>query len=139
MFKIQTEYQISVKLPSIIEGFFLIITLDACNELDGWYIVLHVVLLVNDKNVIMPTIFITGAPQIVMATETVCPSVCLSVRLLHFFHHVALVVSSRVITIDKSDVHAKGQGQRPKVKVKEVVAPLSRFRTVTPVSIHIWR
>ena len=42
-----------------------------------------------------------------------------------------------VITIDRRDVHAKGQGQRPKVKVTEVMTPLNNFRTVTPVLIHI--
>ena len=41
------------------------------------------------------------------------------------------------IIIDRSDVNAKGQGQRVKVKVTDVMAPLSRFRTVTPVWIHI--
>ena len=45
---------------------------------------------------------------------------------------------SGVITNDKSDVHAKGQGQRSKVKVTEVNTRLNRFRTVTPVWIHIW-
>ena len=45
---------------------------------------------------------------------------------------------SGVITNDKSDVHAKGQGQRSKVKVTEVTTQLNRFRTVTPVWIHIW-
>ena len=34
--------------------------------------------------------------------------------------------------------HANGQGQRSKVKVTEVTAQLNRFRTVTPVYIHIW-
>ena len=33
----------------------------------------------------------------------------------------------------KSDVHAKGQGHRSKVKVTEVNTQLSRFRTLTPV------
>ena len=42
------------------------------------------------------------------------------------------------ITIDRSDVHAKGQGQRSKVKVTEFNTQLSRFQTVTPVWIHIW-
>ena len=37
-----------------------------------------------------------------------------------------------------SDVHAKGQRQRSKVKVTEVNTQLSRFRTVNPVWIHIW-
>ena len=45
---------------------------------------------------------------------------------------------SGVITSDKSDVHAKGQGQRSKVKVTEVTTQLYRFRTVTPVWIHVW-
>ena len=45
---------------------------------------------------------------------------------------------SGVITNDRSDVHAKGQRQRSKVKVTEVMTPFSRFRTVTPVWIHIW-
>ena len=45
---------------------------------------------------------------------------------------------SGIITNDKSDVHAKGQGQRSKVKVTEVTTQLNRFRTVTPVWIHIW-
>ena len=39
---------------------------------------------------------------------------------------------SGVITSDKSDFHAKGQGQRSKVKVTEVAAQLKRFRNVTP-------
>ena len=45
---------------------------------------------------------------------------------------------SWVITNDRSDVHAKGQGQRSKVKVTEVNIQLNRFRTVTLVWIHIW-
>ena len=53
-------------------------------------------------------------------------------------HHRIIMKFSGVITNDKSDVHAKGQGQRSKVKVTEVMTPFSRFRTVTPVWIHIW-
>ena len=45
---------------------------------------------------------------------------------------------SGVITTDQGNVHAKGQGQRSKVKVTEVTTQLSRFRTVTQVWIHIW-
>ena len=48
-------------------------------------------------------------------------------------HHSIIMQLSGVITNDKSDVHAKGQGQRSKVKVTEVDTQLSRFRTVTPV------
>ena len=40
---------------------------------------------------------------------------------------------SWVITNDRSDVYAKGQGQRSKVKLTEVKIPFSCFRTVTPV------
>ena len=74
-------------------------------------------------------------------------SVCLSVRpsvcpfvtpfWLCSHHHIIMQISG-VITNDRSDVHAKGQGQRSKVKVTEVNTQLSRFRTVTPVWIHIW-
>ena len=45
---------------------------------------------------------------------------------------------SEVITKDQGKVHAKGQGQRSKVKVTEVTTQLNGFRTVTPVWIHIW-
>ena len=74
---------------------------------------------------------------------SVCPSFRLSVRLsvTPFWlcsHHRIIMKFSGVITSDKSDVHAKGQGQRSKVKVTEVTTQLNRFRTVTPVWIHIW-
>ena len=73
---------------------------------------------------------------------SVCPSVCLSVCPSLTPDNVPLIVSSWifqwVITIGRHDVLAKGQGQRSKVKVTEVMTPLSRFRTVTPVWIHIW-
>ena len=75
--------------------------------------------------------------------EWFSPSVCLSVRLsvTPFWlcsHHCIIMKFSGVITSDISDVHAKGQGQRSKVKVTEVTTELNRFRTVTPVWIHIW-
>ena len=74
---------------------------------------------------------------------SVCLSVCLSVRLsvTPFWlcsHHRIIMKFSGVITTDQGNVHAKGQGQRSKVKVTEVTTQLSRFRTVTPVWIHIW-
>ena len=72
------------------------------------------------------------------------PSVCLSVRLSvtpfsPCSHHRIIMKFSGIITMVKSDVHAKGQGQRSKVKVTEVNTQLSRFRTLTPVWIHIWQ
>ena len=83
---------------------------------------------------------------------SVCPSVCpsvrpsvrLSVRLSVCHTFLTMFPSSYhheifgVITNDQSKVHAKGQGQRSKVKVTEVTSQLNRFRTVTPVWIHIW-
>ena len=75
---------------------------------------------------------------------SVCLSVCPSVRLSvtpfsPCSHHRIIMEFSGVITMVKSDVHAKGQGQRSKVKVTEVNTQLSRFRTLTPVWIHIWQ
>ena len=74
---------------------------------------------------------------------SVCPSVCLSVcpSVTPFWlcsHHRIILKFSGVITNDQSKVHAEGQGQRSKVKVTEVTTQLNRFRTVTPVWIHIW-
>ena len=51
-------------------------------------------------------------------------------------HHRIIMKFSGVITNGQSKVHAKGQ--RSKVKVTEVTTQLNRFRTVTPVWIHIW-
>ena len=92
-----------------------------------------------------------GALLILAATKqlykwyfpSVRPSVCLSVcpSVTPFWlcsHHRIIMKFSGVITSDRSDVHAKGQGQRSKVKVTEVTTQLYRFRTVTPVWIHIW-
>ena len=75
---------------------------------------------------------------------SVCPPVRPSVRLSvtpfsPCSHHRIIMKFSGVITMVKSDVHAKGQGQRSKVKVTEVNTQLSRFRTLTPVWIHIWQ
>ena len=72
------------------------------------------------------------------ALRTVRPSVRLSVCYTLFTMFPSWKFSG-VMTNDRWDVHAKGQGQRSKVKITEVMTPLSRFRTVTPVWIHIWR
>ena len=62
------------------------------------------------------------------------PSVCLSVRLSHLFHHVSLMVSSwnfqELLPMTKVT-------SMQKVKVTEVNTQFNRFRTVTPVWIHI--
>ena len=84
----------------------------------------------------MPTIF--SCDQAALRTLlSVRPSVCLSVHLTFF----TMFPSSyrHEITLDKSDVHAKGQCLRSNVNVTEVKAQFSRFRTVTPVWFHIWR
>ena len=72
------------------------------------------------------------------------PSVRLSVRLLHIFDYIPLIVPSwnfqelspriRVRSMQKVRV----KGQRSKVKVTEVKTQLNRFQTVTQVWIHIW-
>ena len=71
--------------------------------------------------------------------EWLSPSVCPSVCLWHIFHSVPKIMTfSEIITNDISYVHAKGQGQRSKVKVTEFTTQLNRFRTVTPIWIHKW-
>ena len=68
----------------------------------------------------------------------VCPSVRPSVTPFWLCsHHRIIIKFSGVVTNDKSDVNAKGQGQRSRVKVTEVNSQLSSFRTVTPVWIQI--
>ena len=70
---------------------------------------------------------------------SVCPSVCPSVTPFWLCSHYRIIMKfSGVFTRDQGKVHAKGQGQRSKVKVTEVTTQLNRFRTVTPVWIHIW-
>ena len=72
-------------------------------------------------------------------TVDVRPSICPSVTPFWLCsHHRIIMKFSGVITNDQSKVHAKGQDQRSKVKVTEVTTQLNRFRTVTPVWIHIW-
>ena len=85
-----------------------------------------------------------AALQMVFSVRlSVCQSVRLSVcpSVTPFWlcsHHRIIMKFSGVITNDQSKDHAKGQGQRPKVKVTEVTTQLNCFRTVTPVWIHIW-
>ena len=67
------------------------------------------------------------------------PSVCPSVTPFWLCsHHRIIMKFSGVITKDKGKVHANGHGQRSRVKVTKVTTELYRFRTVTPVWIHIW-
>ena len=94
-------------------------------------------------NFLMHTMHFSCDQAALWIVQSVCPSVCLSVcpSVTPFWlcsHHCIIMKFSGVITSDRSDVHAKGQGQRSKVKVTEVTTQLNRFRTVTPVWIHIW-
>ena len=86
-----------------------------------------------------PELFLAATKQLY---KWYFPSVRLSVCLSHLFllcsHHRIIMKFSGVITNDQRKVHAKGQGQRSKVKVTEVTTQLNRFRTVTLVWIHIW-
>ena len=89
-----------------------------------------------DRNCILIHIFLAATKQLY---KWYFPSVRLSVTPFWLCsHHRIIMKFSGVITNDQRKVHAKGQGQRSKVKVPEVTTPLNRFRTVTPVWIHIW-
>ena len=68
--------------------------------------------------------------------SSVCPSV---IPVWQWSFHRIIQECSGVITIDWCDVHANDQGQRSKVNVTKVMTQISRFRTVTPVWVHIWR
>ena len=74
----------------------------------------------------MHTMFLAATKQLYdWFSPSVCPSVRLSVRpsvtpFSPCSHHRIIMKFSGLITSDKSDVHAKGQGQRSKVKVTEV-------------------
>ena len=78
---------------------------------------------------------VQSVPPSVRPSARVCPSVT---PFWLCSHHRIIMKFSGVITSDRSDIHAKGQSQRSKVKVTEVTTQLYRFRTVTPVWIHIW-
>ena len=87
--------------------------------------------------------FLAATKQLYEWLQSVCPSVrpsvCPSVTPFWLCSYQRIIMKfSGVITNDKSDVHAKVQGQRSKVKVTEVTTQLNCFRTVTPVWIHIW-
>ena len=67
--------------------------------------------------------FFVGSDQAAQWTvPSICLSVCPSVRhtLLQCFSHRIIMKFARLITIKRSDVHAKGQGQKSSIKVTEV-------------------
>ena len=64
-------------------------------------------------------------------TMSVPPSICLSITPLSICSHYHIIMKfSGVITIDRRDVHTKGQGQRSKVKVLEVKTQQSCFTII---------
>ena len=73
-------------------------------------------------------------------SPSACPSVRLSVCLSHLFDYVPIIVSSWNFQelLPMTEVHAKDQSQMSRVKVTEVNIQLSRFRTLTPVWLHVW-
>ena len=95
-----------------------------------------------DVNVITFTfisIFLPFLPATKQLNEWYFLSACPSVTPFWLCSHYLIIVKfSGLITRDQGKVHAKGQGQRWKVKITEVTTQLNRFRTVTPVWIHIW-
>ena len=97
--------------------------------------VLHLALVgIMRVNEIFLTVFSCDQAALWMV-QSILLSVCLSVRLsvTPFWlcsHHCIIIKFSGVITNDKSDAHAKGQGQGSKVKVTEVFTQLSCFWTV---------
>ena len=74
--------------------------------------------------------FLSVCPSVRLSVcLSVCPSVCLSVcpSVTPFWlcsHHRIIMKFSGVITLDQGKVHAKGQGQRSKVKVTEVTTQI---------------
>ena len=70
--------------------------------------------------------------------EWFSPSVRLSVCPSHLLMFPSLHHHEIFRSYYTSDVHAKGQGHRSKVKVTEVMTQLNHFRIVTPVWIHMW-
>ena len=76
-----------------------------------------------------------SAVRLSVCCPSVRPSVCPPITPFPLCsHHGIIMKFSEVITNDKSDVHAKGQGQRSKVKVTVVKTQLSHLRTISPVS-----
>ena len=111
--KTSSNPQLSGIIPRTLLGFLWPLFLAATKQLYEWYFL--------------------------CASLSACLSVCLSVTPFWLCsHHHIIMKYSGVITKDQGNVHAKGQGQRSKVNVTEVTTQLNRFRTVTPVWIHIW-
>ena len=66
-------------------------------------------------------------------------STCLSVTLFLLCScHLIIIKFSGVITIENSNVHASGQGQRSKVKVTDIKTQFNLLGTLTPFWINTW-
>ena len=101
----------------------------------------HEILKIQTANNDQMCIVLAATKQL-STNGSVRPAVCLSVRLSHLFHYVPIVVSSwnfhDLLPMTGSDVHAKDQDQRSKVKVTEIKTQFSCFQTITPVWIYTW-
>ena len=79
---------------------------------------------------VCPSVRLSVCPSVRLSVRlSVCPSVRLSVcpSVTPFWlcsHHRIIMKFSGVITLDQGKVHAKGQGQRSKVKVTEVTTQI---------------
>ena len=64
----------------------------------------------NNSN--SPHRFLAATKQLCAMAQSVCPSICLSITIFSLrSHHRIIMKISGVITINRSDVHTKGQGQ----------------------------
>ena len=85
---------------------------------------------VDFDKIMIIVLLVFSCDQVALRTLlSACSSVCPS-HIWQCSCHLIILKFSGIITIDRRDVHAKGQGQRSKIKVTEVI-PFSRFRTVT--------
>ena len=88
----------------------------------------------------MTIIFLAATKQVYeWLSPSVHMSVCPSVPPFSLCsHHRIIMKFSEVITNDRRDFHAKGQGQEVKGQGHRDQTPLSHLQTVTPIWICIW-
>ena len=84
-----------------------------------------------------------AAIWLLQSCQSICPSICLSVRMSVRHTFLTMFPSSYHHEIFRSYYHGQKRcpckRSRSKVEVTEVNTQLSRFRTLTPVWIHIWQ
>ena len=114
-----------------------------------WFVLSYLIKYVH--NSIISDFSIFGIHRVIFSCDqaalqmvfSVCLSVCLSVRLSVCHTFFTMFPSSYHHEIFRSYYHGQKwcpcKRSRSKVKVTEVNTQLSRFRTLTPVWIHIWQ